>query len=264
MEGFIKIHRRLLEWEWSDNPNVLSAFLHCLILANWEDKKWRGNTVKRGSFVTSISKFAAVTGLSVQQTRTAFDKLQATNEIKVIGTTQFTVIEVVNYDKYQGLNTDGNKQITNEQQANQQTNNKQITTTKKNKNIKNNKNIKDIPNGISKSQPPFDFYSFVDLWNETRGAVTGIDGRTRATDKIKKTISARLKDGYTQDDVNHVVKMAWLDRSGYHRKSGFKTLTIEHCFRPENFERYLNENENNLQNSTLETTFAKVAKDLGL
>ena len=99
--------------------------------ANYTDKKWRDIVVKRGQFITSYENLASATGLTVQQVRTAIEKLQSTNEITYKSTSHYSVITVKNYNLYQ----DSNKQ--KPQPNNRQEgglNNKQITTNnKKNK-----------------------------------------------------------------------------------------------------------------------------------
>ena len=47
-DGWVKLHRQLLDWEWYTDINTKVVFLHCLIKANWEDKRWRGVVIKRG------------------------------------------------------------------------------------------------------------------------------------------------------------------------------------------------------------------------
>lgn len=130
--GWIKLHRKFLNWEWYGDANVVATFIHLLLDANWEDKKWRGILIKRGSFITSISGLAESIGISIQQTRTALDKLISTNEITRSTSSNYTCISINNYDKYQQVT----KSLTNEQQ----TNNKRITTTKEYKNIRNKEN----------------------------------------------------------------------------------------------------------------------------
>ena len=36
--GWIKIHRKLLEWEWADDPNMVALWIHLLLNANLTDK----------------------------------------------------------------------------------------------------------------------------------------------------------------------------------------------------------------------------------
>lgn len=127
-DSFIKLNRKILEWEWYTDPNVSRLFIHCLIKANYRDKKWRGIDVKRGSFITSFDSLSKELKLSHRQIRTALSKLISTNEVTKQSTSQHTVIQVNNYSKYQE-ETSGK---TNERQ----TSDKRATTTKNNKEVK--------------------------------------------------------------------------------------------------------------------------------
>ncbi len=135
MSGWIKIHRRILEWEWYDDANTMRLFLHLLLTVNHKDKKWRGQVIKSGELITSIANLAEQTGLSIQQTRTALDKLKSTSQLTNKSTNKYSLISMSNWDSFQVNDKQDNKQITNEQQ----TNNKQITTTKECKKYKNSK-----------------------------------------------------------------------------------------------------------------------------
>ena len=117
------------------------------MLANWKDKQWQGKTIKRGSFITSYPSLADATGLSIQQVRTAINKLKSTGEIQQIVTNKYQLIIVVNYEKYQDLSSDDNSQSTD----NQQSNNSQITVNQHqlNKGNKGNKDNKGINNSSS-------------------------------------------------------------------------------------------------------------------
>lgn len=130
MSGFIKLHRSLLDWEWYSDKNCRNVFIHCLLKANYEDKKWQGVIIKRGSFITSLENLGSETGLTVQQIRTVLVKLKSTNDITIKTTNKFTALTVVNYSLYQ----DKPEKVTNKTTNKKQTNNKQITTTKEGKN----------------------------------------------------------------------------------------------------------------------------------
>ena len=139
MEGWIKTYRSLADWEWHTDPNMVSLWMHLLILANYEDKPWGGIVVKRGQLVTSLVSLSEFTGLSIQQVRTCLSRLEGTGEIVQKTTNKFRIITICEFDVYQQTDSDyqqtNNKQTTNKQQ----TNNKQITTTKEYKEDKNNK-----------------------------------------------------------------------------------------------------------------------------
>lgn len=134
--GWIKVHRRILEWEWFDHPKMLQFFMRLLFKANYEPKQWQGITIQRGQFVCSWEQLALATGLTIQNTRTLLSKLESTGEVARKSTNKFTIITICKYESYQSLvdqnDTTTNKQLTN----NQQTTNKQLTTTKEGKEVK--------------------------------------------------------------------------------------------------------------------------------
>lgn len=122
--GWIKLHRSILEWEWWDDRNARDLFIYCLLKANHEDVKWHGQIIERGTFITSRDELAKKTGLTIQQTRTALEKLISTSEITKQTTNKITIITICNYDKYQELQP---IEQPTEQPDNQPTNNQQIT-----------------------------------------------------------------------------------------------------------------------------------------
>ena len=101
MNGFIKIHRSLLEWEWWDDKNTFRLFMTILLLANWKDKRWHGKVIPRGSFWTSLETLSKNSGLTLKQTRTSLNKLIATGEVASKGANDGRLITVVKYDVYQ-------------------------------------------------------------------------------------------------------------------------------------------------------------------
>lgn len=137
LEGFLYLHRKLAEWEWYDDANTMRLFIHCLIFANYKEKQWRGITIKRGQFITSQPKLAQELKLSVQQIRTALNKLKSTGEITVYVTPDYSVITVKNYNSYQPSNSQDNSLVTDYQQSN----NSLITTTNKDNKDNKEKNI---------------------------------------------------------------------------------------------------------------------------
>lgn len=101
MEGWIKLHRKMINWEWYNDINVKVVFLHLLLTANHEDKKWQGIEIKRGQKITSLSHLAEETKLSVKQIRNVLNKLKSTGEITSKGTNKYTIITIVKYNDYQ-------------------------------------------------------------------------------------------------------------------------------------------------------------------
>jgi hypothetical protein len=133
-QGWIKLHRQILEWEWYSDNNCFRLFLHLLLKANHKEKRFKGLELKVGSIVTSRDLLARETGLTSQQIRTALTKLISTNEITSVTSSQGTIIQIVSYEKYQVPTNE----ITNQQP----TSNQQSTT---NNNVKKEKKEIYIP-----------------------------------------------------------------------------------------------------------------------
>lgn len=157
-DGFVVIHRKIMDWEWYTDPNTAHLFIHCILRANHKDKVWHGVQIKRGSFITSYEALAFETGLTVRQIRTALDNhLLVTGELKKETNNRFTLITVVNYDKYQDrqnniLKRKNDKQTTSNRHAERQTTDTQPTcnrhasdkqpTTNNNDNNNNNETMR--------------------------------------------------------------------------------------------------------------------------
>ena len=146
LSGYVKIHRKLIQWGWYKNSVVKDTFLHLIFTANFKDMPWEGITIKRGQVVTSYESLANDLGFSIQQVRTAIKKLRSTGEITTQATNRYTIVTVVNFDDYQSTDENLTDEITSNATNKQQTNNKQITNNqqqrKKDKKDKNDKNIK--------------------------------------------------------------------------------------------------------------------------
>jgi len=99
--GYIKLFRKFLDWEWYDDANCKILFIHILIKANYKDKQWRGKTIQRGQFFTSIDSLAGELRFTPKQLRIAISKLKNTGEITSKGAKEGTYITVCNYDNYQ-------------------------------------------------------------------------------------------------------------------------------------------------------------------
>ena len=80
---YIKLSRKILEWEWYSDVNTCRLFIHMLLKANWKDGRFQGEEIPRGSFVSSYQNLASETGLSVKNVRTALEHLRNTGEVAV-------------------------------------------------------------------------------------------------------------------------------------------------------------------------------------
>ena len=99
--GYIKMHRSLLDWEWYDDINTTRLFLHLLLTVSIRDSEWHGTLIKRGSRITSYRVLSLETNLSERQVRTAIKHLEKTGEVTRQKKPNFTVFTISNYDKFQ-------------------------------------------------------------------------------------------------------------------------------------------------------------------
>lgn len=114
--GFIVLHRKIVNWEWYKDPATRIVFEHLILTANYEEKRFKGEAIHRGQRVASYDTLAKETGLSVRNVRTAIRHLISTNEVTSKATNKYSVFTIVNYDMYQ-----------DKRQANRQTTDKQVT-----------------------------------------------------------------------------------------------------------------------------------------
>jgi hypothetical protein len=148
MTGWIKLHRKFLQWEWFTVDEMVKLFIYLLLSANHEDGNFQGVEVKRGQVITGLNKLSFNTGISIQTLRTCLKRLEKTSEINIQSTNKFSIITICNYDTYQSDQQATNKQPNKPLTSNQQATNKQLTTNKNDNNIENENNEKKIKNTL--------------------------------------------------------------------------------------------------------------------
>lgn len=126
-----------MEWEWYRDSHMVHLLTHLIIKANHKDGMWMGVSVSRGEVVTGLHSLSSETGISIRSIRTCLSRMENL-EISTIKTTnKYRVIRVNNYDTYQSLESDNDKQPDKRPTSKRQTNdNKQ--ECKESKNEKNN------------------------------------------------------------------------------------------------------------------------------
>lgn len=209
-DGYILIHRKIIEWQWYKDENTMRLFIDLLLDANYEDSKVGFQIIKRGQCLTSLKRMHERTGLSYQQIRTSLDKLQKSQEINKQVTNRYSIITIKNYDDYQKLN----KQVTN----NQQTSN----------------NIKRIPIKKNKNKEINNIYivEIIDHLNMRTGS-----HYKSSTPKTKELIKARLNENFTVEDFKTVIDKKCVE---------WMNTDMQKYLRPETlfgtkFESYLNQ-----------------------
>ena len=136
MEGYIKLYRQIMKWEWYDDANTFRLFIHLLLKANYEDAQWRGLAIKRGQLFTSIGHLSHELKISDKAIRIALDKLIKTKEVASEGASNGTMITICKYDSYQSsFNTEGQTEGQTRGERGATNNNNNNNKEKKNKEI---------------------------------------------------------------------------------------------------------------------------------
>ena len=110
--GWVKIHRRMLDWQWFHDSKMVQLFIYLLLSANVEDRPWRNITLCRGQVVVTRKGLSERLGMSEQSVRTCLQKLQTASTITNKVTNKFTIVTICNFDNYQIV--EGSYQPTNQ------------------------------------------------------------------------------------------------------------------------------------------------------
>lgn len=197
MEGWVTLHRKFLQWEWFDKPEMVQLFIWLLLNANYADKKWQGTVIKRGQLLTTTPKIMEALRLTERQTRTCISRLKSTGEVSVKTTNKYSIITICNYDRYQVDNFSSDGQ--NDGQSVTQATDKRRTNDGRLYDIctvTNNKTIKQLNNNVS-------------LCNDILDAHTRED---KERDEIFKIFFFKnfVKPGYEVDRFyNHYEAQGW-------------------------------------------------------
>lgn len=163
--GHIKLYRQMIDWEWFTDPKTAHFWVYLLLRANWRDGRFKGMEIKRGQLLMSLQDMAKETGLSVQNVRTAINRLKSTRQLTCQPTRYGMLVSIVKYDNFQILDDDANTQTNTpsnkELTRNQHATNTQLTTNEEYKEVnkvrrEEYKDLKkeDISYEISKKESP--------------------------------------------------------------------------------------------------------------
>ena len=184
--GYVKLWRALLDkpvWinSTSDQRSVLIAIL---LMANHEmaEWEWQGKrfNVNPGEFITSIASLRKLAGNSIttQNVRSALKRFEKLEFLTNKSTKTGRLITIINWEVYQGVFEETNKQVNKDPTKTQQRPSKEVTTNKNDKNYKN-KTI-EYPEWLN-----------IPLWKEFKKYRTKI--KAPLTDHAEKLCLADLK-----------------------------------------------------------------------
>ena len=95
--GFVKLPRTILEWEWYDHPEVSRVYIHLLLKVNYATARWRGMEILEGEHITSTAKLSTELNMSEFKVRESLSKLEKTGFLKKTTTNKFTKLKLLQY-----------------------------------------------------------------------------------------------------------------------------------------------------------------------
>lgn len=223
MQGWIKVHRKLVNNPIWQDPYYLKLWMYCLMKASHkEHKQLVGNqmvTLNPGEFVTGRKSLSddLNNGVKPKQQlseRTWYrylENLESWGMLTIKKTNKYSVVSINKWHDYQ----ESDQQLTN----NRPTVDHQLTTNKNVKNVKNKEYIVEIINYLNDVADKNYRYT---------------------TKKTQQHINARLEEGFTIDDFKKVVDIKTSEWK--HDPKMNKYLRPETLF-GNKFESYLNQNE---------------------
>ena len=121
-QGWVKLYRSGLDNELFKNSTTWHVWMYCLLKATHKPIKsfvsGKSIELQPGQFIFGRKKASIETGLSEQNVRTAIKHLISTRNITIKSTNKYTIITIVNWDRYQVQEDEVNQQ--NNQKSNQQ------------------------------------------------------------------------------------------------------------------------------------------------
>lgn len=137
LNGFLHLSRRAVQdFGWTDDPIMFALFHHLLLNAAYKDCDWHGVKLKRGQVIFGRQEWAKRTGISEQSLRTCINRLKSTGQLTSESTNKFTVLTIVKYDEFVGIEEDSTIESTGQLTNNQPATNQQLTTSEESKEIK--------------------------------------------------------------------------------------------------------------------------------
>ena len=148
MDGWLKLHRSILDSAVFQDAEVLKVWiwLLCNVAFEQHDTICYGKVIhlKPGQIATGRKKIAQCTDLNENKVYRALTALKSLGNIEIKATNKYSIITVVNWDKYQeenGKRTTGEHQNNNRTTTEEQQGNNKRTQHKNGNNGKNEKEI---------------------------------------------------------------------------------------------------------------------------
>lgn len=124
MSDWLKLHRKSLESRVFSDPQLWRLWCWCLLKSNWKRGWYLGCEVQPGQFAIGRAAASEELGVSGSAWYRAMLKLQEIGCIRLQSNSRFTIVSIVNWQKYQGevnsKRTAGEQPTNNERTAGEQ------------------------------------------------------------------------------------------------------------------------------------------------
>lgn len=168
MEGWIKLHRQILENAIFRRPDYLRIWIYILLKVNHRDVEdiWNNEkrVFKKGSVVLSQKKISDELRVSIGTVNNVLKYLKAENQIEIITTTKYTEIQVLKWNEFQTDENSSESNVKAKRKRGESKVNAGDTPLETNKNDNNSKNEENEKNSTADAEvtvwPTFD-----DFWN---------------------------------------------------------------------------------------------------
>lgn len=103
--GYIKLFRKMTDWEYYNNPAIKAVWIHLLLKASTKTYKRGKYTLKRGQVFVTERELMGELGLTRSKVRTSLQKLHQNNQIIATKVWHGKLVTIVNFDDYQDNNS---------------------------------------------------------------------------------------------------------------------------------------------------------------
>lgn len=190
MEGWVKLHRKLLEATIFQNPNLLKFWIWCLLKASHKEHNERVGlqeiTLNSGQFVFGRNKAAMELNMTPSTVYKYLRIMEKEQLIRIKSSNKFSVVTIVKWEVYQSDDKNRDNKGTTIVTTKEQQSDSRVTPKEQQSNT--NKNEKNVKNEKNKYTCAFD-----DFWKSY----------PRKVDKgnAYKKFQARVNEGYAEREL---------------------------------------------------------------
>lgn len=267
-DGWIKLHRKMREWQHYQRPSIRLVFEELLFCANTKAGWFHGIKVKRGETMASVSTIEEYTGFSRKTVIKALAMLEESGEIRREKYGNYTKTIICKFDHYQGDNkkqsggnitppsTPPSTPIDTPPTPPPNTPEQEL---KKDKKEKNNIDANASSSGAAahdpdlSSQESVDFVGLMKFFNRTMDEAGAIIHRCKSCDGNRREfVRARIREHGLDAVYEMITKASQSDFLNGKSRSGW-VADFTWLFRPSNFQKVLEGNYDNRTNNYNET-----------